>query len=102
MKKKYYVIRGGVFNLYEDEDVTESHTYEAALDQAYLMACEVYDSYAGLHGIQSESDYIEDGEAENEDEAWELYREDRESAIEYEAVEITKEQYDKYFEEGLQ
>jgi len=102
MIKKYYVIRGGVFNLYEDEDITEAFSHAAAMDEAYQMACEVYDSYAGLHGIMSEEDYIEDGEAENEDEAWELYREDRESSIDYEAVEITKEQYDKYFTEGLQ
>lgn len=102
MIKKYYVIRGGVFNLYEDEDITEGFSQDAALDEAYKMACDVYDSYAGLHGIMSEEDYIQDGEAENEDEAWELYREDRENSIEYEAVEITKEQYDKYFTEGLQ
>lgn len=102
MIKKYYVIRGGVFNLYEDEDVTEAFSYDAALDEAYRMACQVYDDYAGLHGIMSEEDYLESGEAETMDEAWELYQDDRESSIEYEATEITKEQYDSYFEEGLQ
>jgi hypothetical protein len=101
MKLKYFKISGGCFNSDEFEDVTEAFSHEEALHEAYQMACEAYDDYAGLHGIMSEEDYIEEGEAENYDEAWELYREDRESTIEYEAVEITKEQYEAFFGEGM-
>jgi hypothetical protein len=100
-KMKFFRISGGCFNINEDEDYIEVKDYDAAMDEAYQMACESYDSYAGLHGIMSEDDYIEEGEAETFDEAWELYREDRESQIEYEAVEITKEQYEAHFGEGM-
>ena len=97
---KYFIIRGGVWNIDEDENVTATIDHNAAVNEAYEMACECYDSYAGLHGIMSEEDYIEEGEAENFDEAWELYREDRESTVEYEAIEITAEEYKLYLEEG--
>jgi hypothetical protein len=98
---KYFKLRGGVWDSEEFEDVTAAKDYDTAIHEAYLMACESYDSYAGLHGIMSEDDYIDEGEAEDYDEAWELYREDRESQIEYEAVEITKEQYESYFGGGM-
>jgi len=98
---KYFIIRGGCFNIDEDESVTATIDHNAAVNEAYEMACESYDSYAGLHGIMSEEDYIEEGEAENFDEAWELYREDRESTVEYEAIEITAEEYKTYLEEGI-
>ena len=100
MKTKYFLIKGGVFNLFMDEDAIESVSYDTAINEAYLMACEVYDGYAGLHGIMSENDYIEDGQAENEDEAREIYRDDRESEIDYEAHEITEEQYEYFHEHG--
>jgi hypothetical protein len=101
VKLKYYKISGGCFNIDESEDVIAAKDYDTAIHEAYLMACESYDSYAGLHGIMSEEEYIEEGEAENYEEAWELYREDRESNIEYEAVEITKEEYESHFGEGM-
>jgi len=97
---KYFKIRGGCFNIDENETVTATIDEGHAMDEAYEMACECYDSYAGLYGIMSEEDYIEEGEAENFDEAWELYREDRENTVEYDAVEITAEEYKLYFEEG--
>lgn len=98
---KYFRIKGGVFNVYEDEDVTQALEHEVALTEAWRMACEVYDSYAGLHGIMSEEDYIDEGEAEDMDEAYQLYSDDRESSIEYEAIEITEEEYNSYFGEGM-
>jgi len=100
MIKKYYFIRGGVSNLFMNEDAIESVSYDTAMDEAYQMACEVYDDFAGLHGIMSEQDYIDDGEAENEDEAFEIYRDDRESAIDYEVHEITREQYEEFQKTG--
>ncbi len=101
VKLTYYKISGGVWNSEEFEEVTAAKDYDTAIHEAYLMALESYDSYAGLHGIMSEQDYIDEGEAENYDEAWELYREDRENTVEYEAVEITKEQYESHFGEGM-
>jgi hypothetical protein len=100
VKLTYYKLKGGVWDSEEFEDVTAAKDYDTAMHEAWLMACEAYDSYSGLHGIMSEEDYIEEGDAETDEEAWELYREDRESQIEYEAVEITKEQYEAYFGEG--
>ena len=85
----------------EFEEVTAAKDYDTANHEAYLMALESYDSYAGLHGIMSEQDYIDEGEACNYDEAWDLYREDRENTVEYGAVEITEEEYKKHFGEGM-
>ncbi len=101
VKLTYYKLRGGVWNSEEFEEVTAAKDYDTAIHEAYLMACESYDSYAGLHGIMSEQDYIDEMEAEDFNEAWELYLQDRENTIEYEAIEITKEEYESHFGEGM-
>ena len=101
VKLSYYKLRGGVWNSEEFEEVTAAKDYDTAIHEAYLMALESYDTYAGLHGIMSEDDYIDEGDAEDYDEAWELYREDRENQIEYEAIEITEEEYEAFFGEGV-
>jgi hypothetical protein len=100
-KMKFFKIKGGVWDSEEFEEVTAARDYDTAIHEAYLMACESYDSYAGLHGIMSEQDYVDEMEAETFDEAWELYLDDRESQIEYEAVEITEEEYKSHFGEGM-
>lgn len=57
-------------------------TVEEAEDFAYECACEEYDSMAGLHGLRSLQDIMEE-EGATEDEAEEYYNEDRESWLDY-------------------
>ena len=45
VKLTYYKIRGGCFNIDENEDVTAAKDYDTAIHEAYLMALECYDSY---------------------------------------------------------
>lgn len=63
--------------------------------EAYTLACEEYESYAGLHGVPSWDDVYEDlksefdsiDERENEEMVNEAYREEMESWISYWAIE---------------
>ena len=103
-------------------DYIEEESLERAQRTAYENALEYYDSFAGYHGIPSvqevaydmfidrfehecdegEEDYLDDyydadelweylTEAER-DSAYEEYRETQESWINYEAIEVTKEE----------
>lgn len=56
---------------------------EQAEQAAYEMACEVYDSYDGMHGLRSISDIMEEDEVE-EDEAEEIWMEERDGWLSYE------------------
>jgi hypothetical protein len=56
-----------------------------AFDYAFKEACNIYDSYAGYHGIRSIED-IMDEEGVDENESEEIYIEERESWLDYYAV----------------
>jgi len=54
-----------------------------AMDTAYEIAIEEYEMYEGNHGIRSVDD-IMDEEGLDEEDATEVYRDERESWLEYE------------------
>ena len=107
-----------------NEDYIEETSLENAEKSAYTAAIEYYESYASLHGIPSvqevaydmfinrfehecdegEEDYLDDyydadelWDRLTEDErnaAYEEYAETRESWINYEAIEVSKKEYE--------
>ena len=112
----YFKITYGV-SFDNNEEYIEAKDYDEAIHEAWVAACADYDSYAGLHGIPSEVQIAaelygekygsdEEGDMEDEstifehmtdDEMQEVgvaYREERESWISYEAVEVSQEEYE--------
>ena len=73
-----------------NEEVIEAKDLEAAEKYAYECAVEDYESYEGLHGVMSLDDVCEEYgiEDRDSDEAWDAYREERESQLSYEAIEL--------------
>ena len=89
MKKLYVIIAGmgGGINSTSPKEVEEFETPEDAVDYARQLAVEEYESYEGLHGILNEEECEEEGVE---------YGDEIDSWIDYEAIEITKENYKEY------
>jgi hypothetical protein len=89
----WFKIYGGVHDTYHG--IYEYDNEEDALEDAYQLAIENYESYEGLHGIPSWNDCKEDlieayGEDEITDEDVDLhYIEARESWITYHVKEVS-------------
>ncbi len=75
---------GGCENV--EGEICEFDTREEAEEYAWEMACEEYEHYAGLHGLRDTDQIIEEDEVD-EDEALEIFEEERESWIDYEVTE---------------
>lgn len=58
-------------------------TKEQAEMEAWRLACDEYDSYLDLHGIRSIETIMEEEDV-NEEEAEEIFRDERESWLDYE------------------
>jgi len=67
---------------------------DEAIEYAWEMACQEYDSYAGLHGIRTPEEIMDDEDVD-EKEAEEVYREERENVIEYDAKLVADDNIDK-------
>lgn len=65
-----------------DWEYIDADDDDDAREQAYDLACDVYDSYDGLNGLLS-IDAIMMEEGVNEDEAVDIYCDERESWLEY-------------------
>lgn len=61
-----------------------SKAYDDAVTEAYQMACEKYDNYDGMHGLDSKESIKEENPDWCDDEVSEEYKECRESWLEYE------------------
>ena len=81
---------GGGFGGIEmaDAEIQEFPSYQKAVDYAYEKACEEYDQYDGLHGLRSVEQIMEEDDIEDYDEAYQQWEEERESWLDYEAIEI--------------
>ena len=80
----WYIRYGSINNAdCMDWEKIEAKNEDEAVDWAYEMACDDYESYAGLHGTNSFEDYLEEGMSEVE--AEEASLQDRESWLSYEA-----------------
>lgn len=75
---------GGGFNTEDCEEV-EAKDLAAASMLAWEMACQTYDSYAGLHGLRDAGQIMEE-DGVDEEEAEEIFREEREGWLDYSAV----------------
>ena len=68
----------------------EFDNIEEATNEAYLLACEVYESYEGCHGILSweecEAELLESGEDFDEEDVNLYYMEEKEGWLSYYAI----------------
>ena len=73
-------------------DMIDASSEDEAINIAYEMALEWFDSYAGLHGVPDEQSFMED-DGMTEEEAAEAYHQVREFAVDY--FICTQEEYEE-------
>ena len=73
----------------------ETCTAKEAMDIAYQAACDTYENHAGNHGIRSTNDIMEEDNVD-EEEADEIYNEERENWIDYHIEEYDPIQHSEY------
>jgi hypothetical protein len=81
---------GGGFGGADNHEVIDADNQEQAEEYAYEMACQEYDSYAGLHGLRDLEMIMDEDECE-EEEAEMTYNVERESWLDYSAEPIDPE-----------
>jgi hypothetical protein len=74
-------IYAGVFDA-TDHGVEEFNSEDEAYEYAQQLVYDEYESYEGLHGIRTIDEIMEDEECD-EEEAYRIYNEDRESQVSY-------------------
>lgn len=84
---KIFAGLGGGFGGAQEVGIYEFATKEDAEQYSYEMACEEYDSYAGMHGLRSIADIMEEDEL-SELYAEEAYNEEREGWLDYYVEEV--------------
>lgn len=77
-------IRYGTFSLCEWEEI-EVGSYDEACEEAYINALQDYEMYEGIHGIRTVDEIMEEDEV-SEEEAVEIYNEEKENTIQYEVT----------------
>ena len=85
-----YGLSGG-FGGIRDYEVIRTIDLEDANKWAYDQACDIYESYSGMHGLSSMSEIMEENDCD-EEEAQEIYNDERDSWIESLAVPYSKEE----------
>jgi hypothetical protein len=87
--KQYKIFAGldGGFGGAQEVDILEFTDTDSAEAYAYEVACEIYESYEGLHGLRSVANIISE-EGFSEVEAEDAYNEEREGWISYYAEEV--------------
>lgn len=86
---------GGGFGGQKNFEVIEADSLEDAEKWAWENACDEYGSYAGMHGLRDINQIMEEEEIEDEDEAKEVYEEERDSWLDYSAKPFSKEYEDE-------
>ena len=81
---------GGISNYFIDH----FPSLEVAEDFTYNEACELYESYAGLYGLRSVQEIIEEENVE-EEEAYDIFQEEREMWLDYEVEEYSEERFNE-------
>jgi len=85
---------GGGFGGARNFEVIQADSQDDADKWAWESACEEYENYSGMHGLRDVSQIMEEDNIEDEDEALEVYNEERESWLDYSAMPYSKE-YEK-------
>ena len=86
-KYKVYYGLGGGFGGAGDPEILDFDTEKEATDYAWEMAVEEYESYAGMHGIR-DIDEIMAEEGVEEEEAYDVFCDERESWLDYWVEEV--------------
>jgi len=84
-KYKIYAGLGGGFGGGTLQGTEEFDSEEEAGEYAWETACEIYDSYGGLHGLRTLEDIINSDESEggDVDVAYDIFMEERENWLSY-------------------
>lgn len=88
-----YGLAGG-FGGIQNYTVIKANTIEDAEKEAWMMACEEYDSYLGSNGLRDVDEIMEEDGVDLE-EAEEILNEERESWIDYEVFLYSEEKEDE-------
>ena len=88
-----YGLSGG-FGGARNFEVIQADTQEDAESWAWESACDEYESYVGMYGLRDLSQIMEEDDIEDEDEAIQVYEEERETWLEYGVKPYSKE-YEK-------
>ena len=79
---------GGGFGGPGDWETIEAENYDDAVQQAWQAACEEYEMYYGMHGLQSHEEIQEENPDWDESDVESEYNEQRESWLDYEVEEM--------------
>jgi len=90
-----YGLSGGFGGIRNFEVIQVENQEEAEL-WAWQIACEEYERYSGSNGLRSISDIMKEDGIESDEEAEEVYNEERESWLDYFAVPYSKEHEKKF------
>lgn len=80
-------------------EIIEASSEEKASTWAWEAACQEYESYEGLHGLRSIDDIMDEDEVDSE-EAEQIYHDERESQLSYDAKPYSKELHKKIKDDG--
>lgn len=97
-----YIIQygiGGGFNNTDNYLVIEAENEDIASSKAYYEACDIYDRYLGTGGLRDVGEIMEDENC-SEDEATEIFNDEREDWIDY-SVELFTLERAKEIEEDF-
>ena len=79
-----FIIRFSVGMGDEDHKIISAHDLTSAIDYAYEEACQMYEAYDGMHGNQSVEEIMQEEKICGTD-AFQIWRENRENVLEYDA-----------------
>ena len=85
MNNVYYITWGN-YVAGMDKQLIRADNEEDAIDEAYQLSLETYDSWAGLHGLISLSDIMEENPDLSDEDAEDQYNQERENYAEYSAT----------------
>ena len=85
MNNVYYITYGNYVAGYTQQ-LIRAESEEQAVEEAYWLAIEEFDSWAGMHGLTSLSEIMEENPDLSEEDAEEEYNQAREDCVEYSAT----------------
>jgi len=85
---------GGGFGGIQNYEVFKVESRDLAETYAWEKACEEYESYAGMHGLRTIDDIMDEDEVEY-DEAEEIFNEERESWLDYVVLDFNEKNLKK-------
>lgn len=86
-----YGLAGG-FGGVRDFVVEQAKNEDDAYDIAFEYACEHYENYLGMYGLRDLGQIMEEDEIEDEDDAVEIFEQEREDWLAYIVYPYSKEQ----------